>query len=298
MLLFTNLGTMAYVIFLLLISSLNTFTTATVDLQFLRGVSRNNNHSHWDYFFSCTTIGQTLQWEVNNYGLGGFDGADDIGRVLASTRSNFSYTATLLAIEKKTSSPYSYSSVLILSVIPRLLNISCLNGSTSRSTRNSFGNDNIENRKNSDNIHFIYLLSQPIISVTSISYLTSVFICVVNNFNMSWRTNASDNIYVFSTAGNNVGEHFEHLRDSDTVVAQQAILIGRGPHNLVSVFFATGNADTTVTCGYPENELQLTTRLFYSGTTETPSESPENTKTSEESVDITSQASFGNSLIK
>ena len=43
-----------------------------IELQYVLNTPHLNDSSKTDYYFACNVVGETLQWEVNGFSLGGF----------------------------------------------------------------------------------------------------------------------------------------------------------------------------------------------------------------------------------
>ena len=234
-------------------------TTCTVDVLYLRGVPRLNNPSYWDYYFSCNAVGTTLQWDVNNNTLGGFLGGN-VAQILNGTTSNFSYIATLLSSKVTLERQFTFDSVLIVSLQGIFnLNVVCRNGSSSDSTVSMDNGLGVEEKINSTSVFLEYLLTQNIVGADD-SRHTSIFICGVENQFMTWRINGVADAEFSFTAFDVIGQEWRSLQENDTAVKQQAIFISREPYRLVTALFVIDTSEVTVTCGYTQNEVQLTSK--------------------------------------
>ena len=235
---------------LLLITALISITSSTVNVVYLRGVPRLNNSTYWDYYYSCNTVGLTLQWQVNGNPLGGFL-TGEVARILSSTRSNFDYTATLLASQPTTGGQSTFDSILIVSLLGRSsLDVECLNGPSFNSINNAESRRDVENKTNTSSIYLELLLTQPM--VITMNYFTSVFVCGVDNQLMIWQVNTD--IYAF-TIFDSIGQSWQ--KQNDIIVKEQAILFAREPYQLVSVLFVMDTSDISVRCGCNQDSLEL-----------------------------------------
>ena len=253
------LGPLLLFITLTLIST----TSCTVNVTYLRGVPRLNNTSYWDYYFNCYTTGGSLLWEVNGFGLNGFQGGNKVGQVLSGTTPNYTYTATLLSSKPTTD---TLDSILIVSR-PDIssLDVVCSNGPSSSRTSNMENGKGVESCTSTSSIFEEYLLTEDIVG-DQINP-TSIFICGVQNTFLYWR--AVTNIEFGFGAFNNIGQERRNVEDGATTVMEQAILIAKEPYLIVSVFLVTATSDVTVTCG-DDNQTEVSLTSRYNSSTSVP----------------------------
>ena len=240
----------------LIVQVIPIFATADVNVMYLRGVPQLDNSSYYDYYFSCNTIGLTLQWEVNGSPLGGYMGGA-VGYVFSSSRSGYKYTATLLSSKWITGRQYTFDSVLIVSLLGSSnLNVTCRNGPSSfESVNNAEIKADVKNQVTDDSVYLVYLLTLSIVSTNG--YSTSIFVCGVKKQFMTWQTNTRN--FEF-TASDAIGHFEKNLEQNGTIVKEQAIRIAHGPY-LVSVLFITSTSEGPVICGYNQTHLSLTSSL-------------------------------------
>ena len=244
----------------LAILTLISTTSCTVDVTYLRGAPRLSNQHFQDHYFSCNSRGLSLIWEVNETVVSGFIGGN-VPKVVSGTESNYSYTAILLSSIPRNDGQFTLGSVLIVS-LPRyfLLNVICTNGRSFNSTVNRPIEMDVINKSSINSVFEEYVLTKVIVTDSFFNH-TSIFICGVENAFMYWRTGTNDEIG-FSYS-DRVGLPRGNLESGDTTVTRQAILIAQEPYRIVSVLFVTDTSDVTVTCGYPQNEVHLTSRCQF-----------------------------------
>ena len=248
-------------IFQLAILTLISTTSRTITVTYLGGVQRLSNQDLQDHYFSCNTMGLSLIWEVNETVVSGFR-SRDVGKVVfgapSGTASIYNHTATLLSSIPRNGGQFTLDSVLIVS-LPRyfLLNVICRTGTSFNSTVNGADKMDVINKSSINSVSEEYVFTKVIVTDSFFNH-TSIFICGVENAVMYWRTGTNDE-FGFSYS-DRVGLPRGNLESSDTTVTRQAILIAQEPYRIVSVLFVTDTSDVTVTCGYPHNEVHLTSR--------------------------------------
>ena len=246
-------------LFRLAILTLISTTSCTITVTYLRGVQRLSNQHFQDHYFSCNTLGLSLIWEVNGTVVSGFIHGK-VAKVVSHTTSIYNYTATLLSSIPRNGGQFTLDSVLIVT-LPRyfLLNVTCRNGTSLNSTFNGAIEKDVINKSSINSVFEEYVLTKVIVTNRFFNHTcTSIFICGVENAFMYWRTETNDEFrFRYSDS---VGQPRGNLEYNESTVTRQAILIAREPYRIVSVLFVTDTSDVTVTCGYPQNEVQLTSR--------------------------------------
>ena len=272
--------------------------TSAVEVQFLLDVQRFTNFSYIDNYFTCNVVGQTLQWEVNQTRLGGFDVGS--ARALTSSKSNFNYTTNLLS-SQPLNGQFSFASVLVVSISgTSTLDVVCRNEVVQNSTSNRVAPliQTMNIRKHVDSVYLHYILTKDIIS-SSTNLYTSIFICGVQNVFQTWQVERSP--YGFDTSSK-IGDDRLFLSQDTTVVNEQAILIARVPYQIVSILFITDISDVVnVTCSGDVEVMLSVNRLSIS--TESPTTSPTTTTSliTEARIalssDTTGSHTFGKSIV-
>ena len=242
---------------LLILSFVICKTTATaIEVEYLSGSPRLNHSSYMDFYFRCIIENaSTLQWKVNGFGLGGYFQVRT-GHILSGSRSRFDYTASLLSLQPTSiEALFTFVSVLIVSTLASHLNLDvvCSNGLASSNTSNTEPTTLHEIANYSNTVSLRYILSRDLIPNNE-SLFTSIFECGVNNSYLNWQANS--NKYGFSIF-DGVNQDRLFLEQGSTTFDQQAILIAKQPYPIVTVLFVRSTSDIIVKCGFPENELQL-----------------------------------------
>lgn len=224
-------------------------------VQYLRGNYRYNSSAIKDYYFSCSAVGQTLQWSVNRLGLGGFFTGSNAGDLLTSFRPNFTYSASLLSKRTLTQSQLNFTSVLLISALYELhLEVACRTESEQEITSNVKGLTHIVSKEANHFVHLQYVFNEHIVSNTA---LTSVFLCEVDGLSMSWKANANYDFGLSDVIGASGQELY--TEGGRSVVEEQAILIAREPYPFVSLLVITNYSGITVVCGSEKDTVHVST---------------------------------------
>ena len=202
-----------------------------------------------DHYFSCSTVGQKLQWQVNQdvFEFIGGETTGTTGTIITRTASNFQYITTLLSSQSSQAGLFTFDSVLIVSSTTSMnvvIVVTCVNDIefTSVTVKDEATAQNEILNLNSHNVFLQYLFSATIVNDAT----TYFYLCGVNNEFQAWQTNNSLP-YVFSKT-DPIGRNRTDLSADQTLVAQQAILMAREPYSVVSILLLTRIPDVNVTC--------------------------------------------------
>ena len=199
-----------------------------------------------DYYFTCSTVGQKLQWQVNQ-DVFGFIGGATIGTTIKRTASNLQYITTLLSSHSSQAGLFTFNSVLIVSTTTTSINVvivaTCVNDVEFKTVtiNDAATAQNEILNANSQNVFLQYLFSATIVN-DSTSYF---YLCGVNDVFQAWQTNSLP--YGFTNT-NAIGQDRIDLSADQTLAVQQAILMAREPYSLISILLLTSNPDVNVTC--------------------------------------------------
>ena len=269
--------------------------TSAVEVRFLLDVQRFTIFPYIDNYFTCNVVGQTLQWEVNQTRLGGFDVGS--ARALTSSKSNFNYTSNLLS-SQPLNGQFSFASVLVVSISgTSTLDVVCRNEVVQNSTSNRVAPliQTMNIRKHTDSVYLHYILTKNIIS-SSTNLYTSIFICGVQNVFQTWQVERSP--YGFDTSSKIGDDRLFFLSQDRTVVNEQAILIARVPYQIVSILFITDTSDiVNVTCSGDVQVMLSVNRLSTSTECPTMTTSLITEASIALSSDITGSPTFGKSTL-
>ena len=240
------------------------FDASAISIDFLKSVQRFETH-FMDYYFSCNIEGQTLQWEVNDIRLGGFD----VGSPKAWTSSKFgiNYTAALLSSDLTAAGYNTFDSVLVISVLnDSRLDVVCRSESMQNKTSNEVDPlvDEMNAKQSNPTIFLEYILTGRIIQNFE-NLLTSIFICGVENVYQTWQVNGPR--YGFDTTSR-IGQDRVQSENSATV-GELAVLVAREPYQIVTILFVTDSSNVTVTCASGEQQEQLLAPVLTASRTST-----------------------------
>ena len=228
-----------------------------------------------DYYFTCSTVGQILQWRVNQdvFGFIGGETTGTTGTTITRTASNLQYITTLLSSQSSQAGLFTFDSVLIVSTttsINVVIVVTCFNGVEFKSVtiNDAATAQNEIFNANSQNVFLQYLLSATIVNDST----TYFYLCGVNDVIQQWQTNSLP--YIFSNT-DAIGRNRFDLSADQTLVARQAIVMAREPYSVVSILLLTSIPDVNVTCASSQfqrilffSEVQSTTVTTPPPTTE------------------------------
>ncbi len=227
---------------------------AEIQVQYLQGNSRGDASPIKDYYFSCSAVGQTLQWSVNRLGLGGFSTGSRAGDLLTSSRSNFAYSSTLVSKGALADSQGEFTSVLLVTVQNELhLEVACRTESKQNITSNNAGlTDEYTVERFDHTIYLQYVLSY---NIMSDNRYTSIFLCEVRGSRMMWQ--ASDE-YSFQPQ-DVIGTSRQEIvsEDGHNIIKEQAILIAQEPFPFVSLLVVTEYSGNVIVCGSDDNTVRI-----------------------------------------
>ena len=223
-----------------------------------------------DYYFTCSTVGEILQWRVNDVVIG-FNGGETTGTpgtTLTRTMSNFQYITTLLSSQSSQAGLFTFDSVLIASTntsINVVILVACVNGVdfTSVTINDAATAQNEILNANFHNVFLQYLLSATIVNDST----TYFYLCGVNDEFQQWQTNSLPYIFSITDA---IGRNRFDLSADQTLVARQAILMAREPYSVVSILLLTSIPDVNVTCASSQFQRILLFSEVQSTTVTTP----------------------------
>ena len=221
-----------------------------VNIEYLRRVNRLNRSSYIDYYFSCNTIGPTLQWALNEESLIGY-GLDDVGRAVVSMRENFNYTTTLLSSQLEDKENVRLTSLLIVSPEKEQIenfNVSCNNGLMINSTSTTTNPIYVEIVENIQTEGSIIALEQVLSArvIQNNTNLIHILLCGTADSSQIWGVNGEAIIF---DRNDGIGQHQTVTLDDITVV-RQVILFARQPFETTSVIFVLNNSNISVVCSF------------------------------------------------
>ena len=220
-----------------------------------------------DHYFTCSTEGKILQWQVNQ-DIFGFIGGETTGTTITRTASNLQYIATLLSSHSSQSGLFTFDSVLIVSTttsINVVIVVTCVNGVEFTSvTANDIAtaHNEILNRI-SHNVFLQYLFSANIVNNST----TYFYLCGVNDIFQAWQTNSLPYLFTNTDA---IGQSRTFLLADQTLAVQQTILMAREPYSLIAILLLTTIPDVNVTCASSQFQGMLLFSDVQSSTVTTP----------------------------
>ena len=177
-----------------------------------------------------------------------FDVDDDLDRVIARNRSDYSYIATMLS-RRNGSSLYNFDSVLVVSISNySSVEVRCVSDSYHN------GTSNLENPHSHDNSgflgsSFLYLLpvlNSRIVTDTVPNVYTRVFVCASSGQDQLWTTDMNDRIGFDS--GFKFGSHRSRPTTNKNRLRLQAVSLGQHNQHLISILYLSDNAVVSLGC--------------------------------------------------
>ena len=210
-----------------------------------------------DYYFTCSSVGQILQWQVNQDRFG-FIGGETTGTTITRTALNLQYITTLLSSQSSQAGLFTFDSVLIVSTttsINVVIVVTCVNDVefTSVTTNDIATAQNEILNQISQNVFLQYLFSANIVNNST----TYFYLCGVNDIFQAWLTNSLPYGFTNTDA---IGRNRTLLSADKTLAVQQAILMAREPYSIISILLLTSIPDVNVTCA----SSQFQRILFFS----------------------------------
>ncbi len=219
----------------------------------------------FNYYFTCTVEGQALQWAVNKLGLGGFSISSSTGSILSSSRQNFYYTSTLLAMGPAAmSSQKSFVSVLMVT-IQRAINLEVACRTESDQSIMSVMFNESFTASPPQLIHLEKIINSKLLKFNQ-TLNTAIFFCAVQGTSQTFQINRQQ--YKFESSDLVGSENHNLFSDQGYMVLEdQAILVAKYPFTLISIAIATISSDITVVCMGDSGRKSISSRGAISSTT-------------------------------
>ena len=180
-------------VYLILMMSAKASSQSEVKVHYITKRPHLNDSSITDYYFACNVVGETLQWEVNGFSLGGFVNTE-VGLVRISERSQFNYSSFLitgLPFESK----YVLDGVIVVSTTSQAeLQVTCLSDLDNNST-DTTATPLVQTigeivTDNSTNVLLQHVFTGQIIRDAGRSTTTTnMFMCGTNSDFLTWEVN-------------------------------------------------------------------------------------------------------------
>ena len=176
-------------VYLILMSAI-ACSQSEVEVHYITKRPHLNDSSISDYYFACNVVGETLQWEVNGFSLGGFVNTE-VGLVRISERSQFNYSSFLitgLSFERK----YILDGVIVVTTTSQAeLRVTCLsdlgNNSTDTTATPLVKAVGEVVTDTSTNVLLQHVFTAQIIRDANRSTTTNVFMCGTNSNYLTWK---------------------------------------------------------------------------------------------------------------
>ena len=257
---------MSLLFLILLLYRLNVVICRAPNVTIMGRASRLHSVNFTDFYFSCHTIGEYIQWQYNEDPLSGFL-PERIGTATVNNRGlSYKYTATLLSatLLVNDTRQAELESLLVISFqneYPESFTVKCGNNIefrsvTSNITSNTFTNViNSTRRGNELALDYVFTSSEIVRSRN-----THVFICGVQS--MFQLIEVSGPSIGFSDR-DNIGKVRTIFSDRETIDIQ-AILIDREPLQTTSLLIVAENSDVQVKCSDEAHSVSLSSNSLSS----------------------------------
>ena len=233
--------------------------TESPNVSFMGRASRLHAVNYTDFYFSCHTIGEYIQWQYNEDPLSGFL-PERIGTATVNNRGlSYEYTATLLSARPVVNNTRQAElvSLLVISFLneyPESFTIKCGNNIEFTSTTTgiiggTFTNVTNNTRRGNELALDYVFTSSDIVR----SRKTHVFICGVQS--MFQLIEVSGPSIGFSDR-DNIGKVRTIFSDRETIDIQ-AILMDREPLQTTSLLIISENSEVIVRCSDEAHSVNL-----------------------------------------
>ena len=185
---------------------------------------------------------------MNKLGLGGYSISSITGSILSSSRPNYYYTSTLLAMGPAAmSSQKSFVSVLMVTIQKAInLEVACRTESDQSIISVMFNDESFTTTTLSQLINLEKIINSKFLKFNQ-TLNTAIFFCAVQGTSQTFQINRQQ--YKFESS-DLVGSEIHNLFSDQgyMVLEDQAILVAKYPFTLISIAIATISSDITVVC--------------------------------------------------
>ena len=240
------MSSMVSVYFILLLAIV--CSQSKVEVHYITRRPHLNDSSITDYYFACNVVGETLQWEVNGFSLGGFVNTE-VGLVRISERSQFNYSSFLitgLPFERK----YILDGVIVVTTTSQAeLRVTCLSDLGNNSTDTTatplvqtVGEVVVDN---STNVLLQHIFTAQIIRDANIS-TTNVFLCGTNSDFLTWEVNGG--LPFGFSVQEKIGRTLPSPNDHRTFVHELSFKSSSDVYTVTTMLILSGSPNVSIRC--------------------------------------------------
>ena len=234
-------------VYLILLSAI-ACSQSEVEVHYITRRPHLNDSSITEYYFACNVVGETLQWEVNGFSLGGFVNTE-VGLVRISERSQFNYSSFLitgLPFERK----YILDGVIVVTTTSQAeLRVTCLsdlgNNSTDTTATPLVKTVGEVVTDNSTNVLLQHVFTAQIISDANRS-TTNVFLCGTNSDFLTWEV--SDGLPFGFSIHEMTGETLPPPSPDNTFVPELSFKSSSEVYTVTTILIVTGSPNVSIRC--------------------------------------------------
>ena len=235
-------------VYLILMSAI-ACSQSEVQVHYITKRPHLNDSSITDYYFACNVVGETLQWEVNGFSLGGFVNTE-VGLVRISERSQFNYSSFLitgLPFESK----YVLDGVIVVTTTSQAeLRVTC---------RSDLGNNSTDTTATplvktvgevatdtSTNVLLKHVFTAQIIRDANRSTTTNVFMCGTNSNYLTWEVNGR---WPFGFSDQEMtGLTLPSPNPDRTLVTELSFKSSSGVYTVTTMLILSGSPNVNIRC--------------------------------------------------
>ena len=238
------------------LSEVMTNGSETVEVKFLTGAHRLFSTANFtDFYFSCSALGNFIQWNLNGGPLSGFT-RTETGRVRRNVGTNYNYTATLLSSRLYNDSVMTVlDSIVVVSFQRDYPNfeITCSGSEGAKTISRGEVND-------SDSDHNGALAFQRLFSgaITMNQTYIHGFMCGASSI---LQLSGDVGPTIAFTTRDSIGFSRIALKSDVNSIQVQGILLARAPLETTSLFLIASDENVTAKCFYGSDEIVLTSDL-------------------------------------
>ena len=234
-------------VYLILLSAI-ACSQSEVEVHYITRRPHLNDSSITDYYFACNVVGETLQWEVNGFSLGGFVNTE-VGLVRISERSQFNFSSFLitgLPFERK----YILDGVIVVTTTSQVeLRVTCLsdlgNNSTDTTATPLVQTVGEVVTDNSTNVLLQHVFTAQIIRDANRS-TTNVFLCGTNSDFLTWEV--SDGLPFGFSIHEVAGETLPPPSPDNTFVPELSFKSSSEVYTVTTILIVTGSPNVSIRC--------------------------------------------------
>ena len=236
-------------VYLTTLMSIIACSQSEVKVRYITRRPHLNDSSITDYYFACNVVGETLQWEVNGFSLGGFVNTE-VGLVRISERSQFNYSSFLVT-GLPFDSNYILDGVIVVTTTSQAeLRVTCLsdlgNNSTDTTATPLVQTMGEVVATPSGNVLLQHVFTSQIIRDVNRSTTTNVFMCGTNSDFLTWEMNGG---LPFGFGVHDItGRTLPSPRPDRTFVPELSFKSSSDVYTVTTMLIVSGSPNVSIRC--------------------------------------------------